>query len=66
MAAAVDVDVSCDAVAALVHEGPLLIVALLGRRLVPLHCQVVMGHFQLPMRRLWVQLERLTYKMAVV
>ena len=46
MAAAVNEDVSCDTVAAMGGEF-VLAVALLGRRLVPLHRQVVMGHPQL-------------------
>lgn len=49
MAAAVDVDVSCDAVAAVTGEA-VLTVALLGQRLVPLHRQVVVGQPQLPVR----------------
>lgn len=61
MAAAVDVDVSRDAVAAVAGEA-LLAVALLGRRLVSLHRQVVMGQPQLSVRRLGIQLERLTLK----
>lgn len=61
VAAAVDVDVSHDAIAAVAGES-LLTVALLGRRLVSLHCQVVVGQPQLPVRRLWIQLERLTLK----
>lgn len=60
MAAAVDVDVSRDAIAAVAGEA-VLTVALLGRRLVPLHCQVVMGHPQLPVSRLRVQFEWLTF-----
>lgn len=47
MAATVDVDVSCDAVAAVTRE-PVLTVALLGRCLISLHCQVVVGQPQLP------------------
>lgn len=47
MAAAVDVDIPCDTVAALAGEA-VLTVALLGRRLVPLHRQAVMGHPELP------------------
>lgn len=46
MAAAVDVDVPCDPVAAVAGEA-VLTVALLGRRLVPLYCQIVMGHPEL-------------------
>ena len=61
MAAAVDVDVSCDSVAAVAGEA-VLTVALLGQRLVPLHCQVVVGHPQLPVSGLCVQLEGLTLK----
>lgn len=59
MAAAVDVDVSCDAIAAVTGEA-VLAVALLGRCLIPLHRQVVVGHPQLPVSRLWVQFEWLT------
>lgn len=47
MAAAVDVDVPCDTVAAVAGEAVLTVV-LLGGRLVPLHRQVVVGHPQLP------------------
>lgn len=61
MAAAVDVDISCDAVAAVAREA-VLTVALLGRCLIPLHCQVVMGQPQLPVSWLWVQFEWLTLK----
>lgn len=46
MTAAVDVDVSHHAVAALAAE-TLLVVALLGRGFVSLHCQVIVGHLQL-------------------
>ncbi len=46
MAAAVDVHVSCDAVAAVAGEA-VLAVALLRRCLVSLHCEVVMGQSQL-------------------
>lgn len=59
MATAVNVDVACDTITAVAGEA-VLTVALLGRCLVPLHCQVVMGHPQLPVSRLWVQFERLT------
>lgn len=61
MAAAVDVHVSRDAVAAVAAEA-ILAVALLGRGLVPLHGQVVVGDPQLSVGGLWIQLERLTLK----
>lgn len=61
MAATVYVDISRDAVAAVTGEA-VLTVALLGRCLIPLHCEVVMGHPQLPVSRLWVQFEWLTLK----
>lgn len=61
MAAAVDVDVPCDPVAAVAGEA-VLTVALLGRRLVPLYCQIVMGHPELSVSWLWVQLKWLTLK----
>lgn len=60
MAPTVDVDVSRYAVAAVAGES-VLTVALFGRRLVPLHRQVVVGHPQLSVSRLWVQPERLTF-----
>lgn len=60
MAPAVNVDVSQHAVAAVAGE-PVLTVALFGRRLVPLHRQVVVGHPQLSVSRLWVQPKRLTF-----
>lgn len=60
MAPAVNVDVSHHAVAAVAGE-PVLTVALFGRRLVPLHRQVVVGHPQLSVSRLWVQPKRLTF-----
>lgn len=60
MAAAVDEDVAHHAVAALAGE-TLLAVGLLGRGLVPLHRQVVMGDLQLLVSRFGVQLERLAW-----
>lgn len=53
MAATVDVCIPCDTVAAVAGEA-VLIVALLGQCLVPLHCQIVVGHPQLPVSGLWV------------
>lgn len=50
MATAVNVDVSCDTITAVAGEA-VLTVALLRRCLIPLHCQVVMGHPQLPVSR---------------
>lgn len=61
MAPAVDVDVSRHAVAAVARES-VLTVALFGRRLVPLHRQVVVRHPQLSVSWLWVQPERLTFE----
>lgn len=65
MASAVDVDVSRHAVAAVAGKS-VLTVALFGRRLIPLHCQVVVGHSQLSVSRLWVQPERLTFEKSVL
>lgn len=59
MAPTVDVDISRDTVAAVAGEA-VLTMALLGRCLIPLYCQVVMGHPQLPVSRLWFQFEWLT------
>ena len=47
MTAAVDVDVPRDAVAAVTGEA-VLTVALLGGRLIPLYCQVVVRYLELP------------------
>lgn len=63
VAAAVDVDVPHDAVAAVAGEA-LLTVALLGRRLISLHRQIVVRQPQFPVRRLWIQLEWLTLKIS--
>lgn len=60
MASAVDVDVAHNAVAALAAEA-LLAVALLGRGLIPLHRQVVVGDLQLLVGRFGVQFERLAF-----
>ncbi len=60
MTTTVDVDVSHHAVATLAGE-TLLAVAFLGRGFVPLHCQVIVGHLQLLVRRFGVQLERLAW-----
>lgn len=65
MAPTIDVDVSHHAVAAVAGES-VLTVTLFGRRLVPLHCQVVVGHPQLSVSRLWVQPERLTFEKSVL
>lgn len=65
MAAAVDVDVSHDAVAAVAGEA-LLTVALFGRRLISLHRQIVVRQPQFPVRRLWIQLEGLTLKISCI
>lgn len=62
MTPAVDEDVSHHAVAALAGEA-VLAVAFLGRAFIPLHRQVVVGHLQLLVSRLGVQLERLTWQM---
>lgn len=61
MAPAVDVDVSHHAVAAVAGE-PVLTVALFGRRLVPLHRQIVVRHPQFSVSWLWVQPEWLTFE----
>lgn len=61
MAATVDVDVSRDSIAAVAGE-TVLTVALLGRRLISLHCHVVMGHPQLAVSGLWVQFEWLAFE----
>lgn len=61
MTAAVDVDVSHHAVAALAGE-TLLAVAFLGRGFVPLHCQVIVGHLQLLVGRFGIQFERLAWQ----
>lgn len=61
MAATVNVDIPCNSIAAVAGEA-VLTVALLGRRLIPLYCQVVMGHPQLSVSRLWVQFKWLTLK----
>lgn len=60
MASAVDVDVGHNTVAALAAEA-LLAVALLGRGLIPLHRQVVVGDLQLLVGRFGVQFERLAF-----
>lgn len=60
VAPAVDVHIPCDAVAALAGEA-VLSVALLGQRLISLHCQVVMGDLQLLVGGLGVQLEWLAW-----
>lgn len=61
MAPAVDEDVSHHAVAALAGEA-LLVVGLLRRGLVALHRQVVVGHLQLLVGGLGVELERLAWR----
>lgn len=60
MTATVNVDVSHHTIAALAGEA-VLAVAFFGRGFVPLHCQVVVGHLQLLVGRLGVQLERLAW-----
>lgn len=65
MAPTVDVDISHHAIAAVAGES-VLTVALFGWRLVPLHRQVVVGHPQLSVSRLWVQPEWLTFEKCVV
>lgn len=60
MTTAVNVDVPHHAVAVLAGE-TLLAVAFLGGCFVPLHCEVIMGHFELLVGRFGVQLERLAW-----
>lgn len=60
MAPAVDVDVANNTIAALAAEA-LLAVALLGRGLIPLHRQVVVGDLQLLVGRFGVQFEWLAF-----
>lgn len=58
MSSTVDIDIASDAIAPLAGES-LWGVALLRGGLIPLHAEIVMRDFQLPVRRLGIQLERL-------